>query len=187
MLPDPANPVVFEIKKIGSADTLQKAYQGSYTLPRDGSPRYFSISQPSVHALVQPRAHAVEFRLVSEKEPDDNANVVPITWSMKIRVPGGGLQSVEMKKNPITGDYDELQAPEGGYQEEMTFEFPKSMPKWHPQFEKEFFFRFPDNRYGRATIRANAKGVVIDSLFNPISSRNLLFDETKVIELKKTP
>ena len=185
-LPDPANPVVFRIRKIGPADVLHKVHQGTDRLPRDGSPRYYSFSVPSAKGLAQPRAHSVEVRLVSEKEPDDNS-MVQASWSMRIRVPGGGLQQVEAVKNPITGDYDELNAPEAGYQEEMAFEFPKSMPKWQPQFVKEFFFRFPDNTYARATIGGDWKRVRIQSLFNPSGSRNLLFDETKVIELKKTP
>ena len=94
---------------------------------------------------------------------------------------------MEAEKDPITGDYDELEAPEGGFQEEMAFEFPKTMPKWRKQFDKEFFFRFSDNTYGRASISGSWEEARIQSLFNPSGSRNLLFDETKVIELKKTP
>ena len=186
-LPNPANPVVFRIKKIGPADVLHKVHQGADLLPRNGTPRYYSFSEPSAKGLAQPRVHSLEVRLVSEKDPDDNAQIVPRSWSMRIRVPGGGLQPLEVEKNPVTGDYDELDAPAGSYQEEMAFDYPESMPEWRPQFDKDFFFRFPDNTYGRATISGDWERVRIQSLYNPSGSRNLLYDETKVIELKMTP
>lgn len=181
--PDPANPVVFKIKKIGAADVLYKANQGADILPRDGSPRYYSVSAPSGKGVAQPSAHSIEVRLFSSKEPDDNS-IVPASWSMRIGVPGGGVQLLDAKKNPLTSTYDELYAPEGGYHDELAFEFPDTMPEWRPQFEKEFLFRFSDNTYGHATISGDWKRVRIESLYNPSGSRNLLFDESKSVDLR---
>lgn len=182
-LPDPANPVIFRIKKIGAADVLHKAYQGSDILPRDGSPRYYSLSAPSRKGLAQPRIHSIEVRLISTKEPDDNS-MSPASWSMSIGVSDGGIQLLDITKNPITDTYNEVHAPEGGYHNKLFFEFPDTMPGWKPQFNEEFFIRFSDRTYGRATISGDWKRVRIQSLYNPNGSKNLLLDETMVVEIR---
>lgn len=183
-VPNRANPVIFQIKKIGPADTLISGTQGG-PLPRDGSPRYYPLSYLARLPLAEPTDHAVECRLVSEKDPRDVNAAGPLSWSLKLRVPGGGLQIITLERNPYTSDYDAIEAPASGFEEELLLDFPKTKADWKPWFiKKELFFRFADNTYARASIDGDWEGIRIESLYNPTGSRNLLYDERKVSELK---
>ncbi len=184
---DKSNPVIFMLRKIEGVDSLYHIERGRDDLPRDGSPRYYSFSINAGKALEQPTDHCVEFRLISEKDPKIPNDGKLFNWSLRIRVPGGGLQLLQAIKNVDSGDYDELQAPLNGYQEEIHFDFPKSLPNgWKSAIQREFFFFFPDKTYGRAIIHGSSEDVRIESFLNPTGSRNLLFDETKSLELRSS-
>ena len=187
--PDKSNPVIFMLRKIESADSLYHSEQGGDNLPRDGSPRYYSFSTNSGKALERPTDHCVEFRLISEKDPKIPNDGKLFNWCLSIRVPGGGIQLLQTIENADSGDYDELLAPVSGYQEEIRFDFPKSLPvgDWKGSINREFFFYFPDKTYGRAIIHGSFEDVRIETFLNPKGFRNLLFDETKSLKLKDGP
>ena len=103
-------------------------------------------------------------------------------WSVQLVMSGGGMVEA-------TDPYKNL-APEAGYEPVLVFTQTKNDPKWTRSLTKTFYVRLSKGQYGRVLIDLTMNslrpdtGISIESWINPAGSRNLEFDEAKVIKPK---
>jgi hypothetical protein len=160
--PDPAEPVIFQLRKKGQGQELLRLKR-NYRVPRDGTP--VGIDLASGTAAAGESGHlVVQCRTADQGKRSGQR----YDWHCRIAVPNGGL--VESQ-----GEFDFL-APEEGYGTSTDIVMPAERPDWRSDVDIKFYYRLPDGRYGRAAFSMVAGGdhfCMIDSLLNPSGSRNL--------------
>jgi hypothetical protein len=104
----------------------------------------------------------------------------PFNWSVTFEATNGGLQG-------ITNIYP-YEAPMGGYQSRITFDFPTNTPQWSSLFTPALYFKSKDGKvFGRMAVKIMADFQPPPTLFraeiyaNPGGLRNLEFDSSKQI------
>lgn len=163
--PDPANPVVFHLRKQGrGVDLITSHYGASSTfpvnIPRDGSPVMLDVIQRKVGNSGQIQ--------ISENKPAHDAWQQATSWWFRMEIPDGGF--VEQK------DEFPFEAPESGYQNVVQFEFQQGQTNWTTGLKKDFYVKFGNPpRYGRFQVQTDISygGAIITYAINPDGSRNL--------------
>jgi hypothetical protein len=166
---DPKNPAVFILNKIGQTEPLIKNEWIQAPVTKDGTPTtldFFSGQKNSQSS------DSVKIEIWTQKPRDPKAPN-PFAWKSRLSVPGGSLQ---IRK----GDPYNFQAPTDGYVNEDVIEMTETSPKWGTDVEKNYYFKFSDGRYARATIEFYIGGfqnVCVTSYLNPQPSHtNLEYD-----------
>jgi len=99
-------------------------------------------------------------------------------WRARISVPGGGLIQQDDAKLDFA-------APESGYIASVEISMPQASGQWRADHDANYWLKLPDQTYGRMRLRITTAGdhfASISSYLNPSGSRNLEFDEEKVIK-----
>jgi cytoskeletal protein RodZ len=168
-VPDAGNPVVFRLRKKGTAEPLiHIAGLGlrtmrDFLLTTNGKPVNISLkdgnNMPEGQGDLQIQFWA--------SPPQSGTRNFP--WSCRISVPSGGLL-------PIVEQFPFL-APESGYLQAEEFTADPNSDQWNARYENTFFVRQRDGDYARVKIRVHASVSEpyfgIESYLNPTGSRNL--------------
>jgi hypothetical protein len=152
--PDPASPVVFQLRKPQNPVSLERL-NANPSVPRDGSPIAVILSKTSKVAL------QISCRTMEVESQTPNA---PYDWRCEISVKGGGVQEAK--------DDQAFEAPANGYASSAIIDMPKTLDvkQWSSQVNKNYWLRFPDNTFAKIGFRMNARGdhfAVIDGSRNP--------------------
>jgi hypothetical protein len=177
---DPANPVIFKLRKMGPTVPL---YELSTTV-KLGPQVMVSLDQiPSVTVKGQ---HSITIRGKLNKQSvviDSDTGRELYDWSVDVSVPGGGLLEREEEET--------LEAPLVGYRPSVRIEqmAQSGAKSWRRDVKREYFVRFGDETYARVTISCHtgmrgASNVGIRSYYDPSGGRNFEFDKAKALRLK---
>jgi hypothetical protein len=167
-LPDPANPIVFHLRKKGRGEQLIHIAGIGLRTMRD-----FLLSGDGKATEVLLR----DGRLAPEGQGDLRVEFwagqpiegAPwrITWRCRVRVPGGGLIQTE-EEFPFL-------APQTGYAE--SDEWAIDTTNWTEQVNKQYYVKLRDGRFGRVKLRIigvpSRAYFRMESFLNPSGSRNL--------------
>jgi hypothetical protein len=158
--PDSSNPVVFHLRKMGTAEPL---------IYREQEVKIAVGSQASVVLNQQAQ---LQINLLVNSKPIEK------TWSASVTVNGGGLQ-------PALDEFP-FEAPTEGYQNSLTLDSqtPKP-PTWVNLYEGGAFYIMAGQNFGRIELEMipGKDWLRVKSWINPNpSSRNLEFDPTQAIK-----
>ena len=159
--PDPASPVVFQLRKPQNPVSLERL-SANPSVPRDGSPITVNLSKASKVTL------QISCRTMEDETQPPNA---PYDWRCGISMKGGGIQEVI--------DDQTFEAPADGYVSSIIIDMPKTMDvkQWNSRVSKDYWLRFPDNTFAKIGFQMIARGdhfAVIDGWLNPSpNDRNL--------------
>ena len=164
-VPDAANPVVFRLKKKGTAEPLVQA-EGKFSVPRNGTPVEIDL-----HTGKQVPTGQGHFRVECWTE-EPKARGLNYNWKCRITVPGGGLL--------VSTNQFDFQAPQAGYAELEEIDMPILLnEQWARTAKRNYFLKLNNGRYARASfemISFNNHFFKIGAFINPSGSRNLEFD-----------
>jgi hypothetical protein len=164
--PDPQNPVIIKMWKLGEQQQLVSHHLSGMGLPVDGSPVQFDLFNGT-------KALGGQLIVRLKREPQ----VLPphgprYNWSLELGIPNGGL----------IADNDEFMylAPESGYQTVFKFDMPKEAENWTTAINQQFYIELGDGKYfGSLVIHLSTihdtppLGLTLDIILNPNGSRNL--------------
>jgi hypothetical protein len=170
-IPTADNPAIFVLQSKGKAESLI-CHSIETHIPIDGMALNLDLRK----GVVGTGGESIILNLMSDGNKLPLNQYYPFDWSLKIQVPGGGIQE---RTNRF-----QFQAPSEGYQSEISISKAASLPReeWKGEFQKEFFILLPSGTYARIQIRVVAKkgSCEIESFLNPNpSSRNLEYDPNK--------
>ncbi len=163
--PDPANPVVFQLRHKGPGATLLTSQNGvkdhlGITLPIDGTP-------VKVNLLEKRPGNDGQLTL-SQKKPTYQTWKQTSQWSFRMEISEGGF----IEQN----DEFPFQAPEDGYQPVVEYFFQRNQSDWQTDLKKDYYIRFGDPpRYGHLHLETSItmNGARLTYAINPAGSRNL--------------
>jgi|GEM_PF-1411318 len=159
--PDPASPVIFQLRKPQNPAHLEKL-NANPKVPRDGSAITVNLSKTNKVTL------HISCRTMEDETQPPNA---PYDWHCEISMKGGGIQEVR--------DDQTFEAPADGYVSSIIIDMPKTMDvkQWNSRVSKDYWLRFPDNTFAKIGFQMIARGdhfAVIDGWLNPSpNDRNL--------------
>jgi hypothetical protein len=162
--PDPANPVIFHLRKKGpGVDLVTSQYGVSPSLevkiPRDGTPVQVDMLERKVGQGPL---------TVSQNKPSYENWKQATEWAFRMEMPEGGF----IEQN----DEFPFEAPETGYQPLMEFNFRNGDTNWTTNLSKDFYVRFGNpTRYGRLHVETSImmQGARFTYAINPSGSRYL--------------
>jgi len=162
--PDPANPVIFHLRKKGpGVDLVTSQYGVSPSLdvemPRDGTP---------VQVDVLERKTGQGALKISQTKPPYVNWKQATKWAFRMEIPGGGF--VE------TTEEFPFEAPESGYQPAVAFNFQAGDTNWTTNLSKDYYIKFGDPvRFGRLHVETSTmmSGARLTYAINPDGSRCL--------------
>lgn len=163
-VPDPNNPIVFFLRKIGQRVELVTSKNGirqdlALRLPRDGNPTKLSFLGKKV-------SENGELTISQIKPSRDLAGQGE--WAFSLEIPNGGfIESSE--EFPFV-------APLEGYQARISLLFKKGELNWTTHLNKSYFITFGEPRkYGwlRVVTDVSQETVFIQYAINPSGSHNL--------------
>jgi hypothetical protein len=163
---DPANPVVFTLRKKGAGVALVTSKYGvkkyfGVVAPLDGTPVWVDLLQRN-------SGLAPGQLMLSQKKPPYGSWKQATEWSFHMEIPGGGF--VE--------HHDELpfEAPESGYKSVVEFVFQAGQPEWVTSIRKDYYIKFGSPaRFGTLHLETEITmaGARLTYSINPDGSRNL--------------
>lgn len=163
--PNPANPVVFRLRKKGEAAEL--IHQSDQILfNKEEKERSFSLID---HTRRRDRPEYVIIRPVDNGRINSRGKHV---LDLELSVPQGGLQ---LRTDPFL-----FTAPDSGYQTTLI------APPGVGVNLVDYFVRFESGNYGRFTIAGNSGQYDVESFLNPDRSPNLEHDIDKEITVVPT-
>ena len=164
--PDPQNPVVIHMWKLGPAEPLISTRM-LFGFEPDGRPYTLDlVTKKKTEGVNQSGDLIVKFTRSPIPGPRE-----AYTWGLEISAVGGGI--IE------TRDEQTYLAPEAGYQPTLAFQMNQTDPKWSPSLVKDFYTLTRNGTvYGAVhmQIEANYNGrsaIFVEARANPNSSRNL--------------
>jgi len=170
--PDPSNPAIFVLRKMGTAAPLVRV-KGDFRIPKNGTPVLVDLGTGRATGGSN-QAIKVECWTNDQKVTNPNLNI-PYDWRCQLTVPGGGVVKRE-------GQFDFV-APEGGYQPVDEIDMPASLgTKWRSQVTRDYFVKLGNGEFARLNFMMTAGGdhfFSITSYLNPSGSKNLEYDPAK--------
>lgn len=154
---NPNQPEIFRLRKKGGNPALVHK-DLKFILPTNGT---LKIPLPE-----GPAAGNGELEFILTKSRKQS----PFAWTAKAKIQGGGFIKAE-------GQFP-FEAPEEGYQEELTWSFPLNEQgrQRHIDFEETYFVAFGSPRkYGRIKLwpKADTEKLLVEYYFDPSGGRNL--------------
>jgi hypothetical protein len=158
----PGRREIFHLYQPPAAEELIYGREKSFRMAKDGSPLILNFDD----------RHQIEIRTWTEEPSAPNGR--DYNWRSELKVINGGMQR---RTNEFV-----FEAPADGYEDITKIEMKallggKTNPNWSSRFEQDYFFRFSDDCYGRATIEIISRGdhfLVFEPYLNPkAGSRNL--------------
>lgn len=166
-VPDPANPVVFRLRKKGVAESVVHvefpAPTVRYKLRGDGIPVAFDLLKGAVAPVGSGQIQIAFSRQASESDSFD--------WRWLISAWKGSIAA--------SSDEFQFEAPTEGYQmQHEVFFSAADRENWKGELLQNYFIKFDNGTYARISIRLLAHNGVLrfESFLNPSGSRNLEYD-----------
>jgi hypothetical protein len=165
--PDPANPIVFHLKKKGTPERLTRVAgtgptaMSDYLLSREGVPTEVSLRDGH-----QVPVSEGDLRVEIWVGPPLEGSPSRLKWKCRVSVPGGGLVQVS--------DEFAFLAPADDYQQ--TDEWSVGETNWAEKVQKRYYVKLRDGTFGLVTLRVIGAAnpfFRLASLVNPSGSRNL--------------
>ena len=166
--PHPNSPVIFHLRKNGEAEPLLTCDFPGFAkiaqLRRDGTTTEINLGTCGIAAS---GGGHLKLEFWGDKIERSTRK---FNWKLRISVPGGGLIETDEEFN--------FEAPEGGYKPVIEIDMPSDTENWRTDFQRKFFVRLPDGKYGRIEFFLLARNGVytVGSAINPSGSRNLEYD-----------
>jgi hypothetical protein len=164
--PDPANPVIFQLRKIGEGVDLITSRYG--VRPDLGVPVPKNGNLVKVDFLERKVGTSGQMEVQNWIEPKDRS-INRNSWKFRLAIPDGGFV-------PHNEEFA-FMAPATGYEPELVFNFPKEMTNgWASGFRTNYYIRFGNPpRYGRieATLDGIYGGMSLEYTINPDGGRYL--------------
>jgi hypothetical protein len=172
-IPTADNPAIFVLHSKGKSEPLIRKSIKTH-LPMDGTPVSVDLAKGSIGSS----SDSVVLVLHSDGDKLPLNQYYPFDWSLKIQVPGGGIQE--------RTDRFQFQAPTEGYHSEVSYSQTASLlrSEWKESLGKEFFILLPSGIYARIQVNMLAvKGACrIESFLNPHSgSQNLEYNASQQV------
>lgn len=173
---DAAHPLILTLHDPGELEPLVHTDEQRWGFRPDGTPRKIALDSKDGRS----GSHMIEFKFITKRFslPEDQLYSSQYDWSFEATIPGGGF--VRNKNDLEMEKIYQFEAPTGGYQESIHYEFPSTLPKeqWKKMEMDSFFIRFPDDTYGRIRFRidgfSDRSPLTMETWFNPKpGSRNL--------------
>lgn len=172
---DPKDPAIFVLQKMGQTEPLIKHYWKQAVVAKDGAPTSLNLlngqNTTGVNSI-QIQAWVNDAGLPKNGTP-------PYPWKAIISVQGGGI--MERK-----GGYYSFEATTDIYSNEIVVEMQANDPKWSTRVTKDYYFKFSDGRYARASIEFYIGGfqfVSVTSYLNPQPDHtNLEYDPEQMVK-----
>jgi hypothetical protein len=164
-VPDAANPVVFRLKKMGTAEPLA-VFEKTFQLSVSGKPLEISLKTGLPAAPGEGDLVAEFFK----QSPQNSADHV-YDWTLKITTPNGGLAL-------FTNELDFF-APVSGYTPSDLIEMKTSLGnQWQSQIKRRYFVQLSGGKYARISLdfMSHNGSLQIQGFNNPSGSRNLEFN-----------
>lgn len=173
--PDPANPIIFYLRKKGEAEPLVHLRKG-FKIPKDGTPVEVDLVKGEV--VAEGKGHLKVQCWTDPQQQDEKGRYKrEYHWRCLMSVPNGGIAAQK-------GEFD-FAAPESGYNPSLEIDMPQEIERWTNDVSQKIFIKAVNGQiYARGTFNMIAGG---DHFFrlemdvNPSGSRNLEFDESKQI------
>src|SRR5436190_7560971 len=143
-VPAPSDPVVFHLRKKGTAEALVFAKQ-NFRVPCDGVPLEIDLKEGCTK-----RSGEGDLKVQCWTQDAGKRSGEKYDWLCRLTIPGGGL--IES-----TNEFDFL-APESGYQEGYEIQMNEGQQDWKSDVEKRFIYKLPNGTYGRMTFAMIAAG-----------------------------
>jgi hypothetical protein len=171
LIPDPKNPVIFRLRKIGVTAALVHE-RSELEVSTDGVSTNVGLASGR-------GGERISVELWTSKPWPPRPMHPPYDWAIIVKLPSGGFL-VHDQEYPF-------EAPETGYTEILAIEMTADRGDWQQGIEKQaFFVAGTPPRYGRLTLRTHGatRYVFLDYYLNPDGSRNLEYDPAKEIRLE---
>jgi hypothetical protein len=153
------NPVLFHLRKKGaSTDLISSSF--NVQMPRDGTPINVDLLNKNFGTSGQMQMSQVKPSYATWKQAT--------AWSFHMVILDGGF----IEEN----DEFPFEAPEGGYQSTIDFNFNAGQPDWKTRFTKSYYIVFGNPpHYGNLTVQTDIMwgGVRISYAVNPDGTQNL--------------
>jgi hypothetical protein len=165
-------PAVFVLRKKGNADILF-VVRRDVRLPKDGTP--IEISLRTGKPVGTGHGDLKIECWTSDQLKDEMGHY---DWRARVSVPDGGIVRRIDTENDFT-------APETGYASTIEIATTRASIDWKRDHEAHYWVRLRDGTYARMRLRLTTAGdhfATISSYLNPSGSRNLEFDEDKVMK-----
>jgi len=167
-VPDAANPIIFRLKKKGTAERLIHLHAAmgggkGFRIPRDGTPLEISLTTGKAVPVGQG-----DLRVECWTDDTGKRSGQKYNWKCRITVPNG---SILQSSNEL-----DFEAPVGGYQPEDEIDMPANREAdWGDSAKRRYFLKLADGNYARMSFEMIAGGdhfFEIESFLNPSGSRN---------------
>lgn len=170
--PTKDKPAIFVLRKKVEADPLIVANR-DIRIPKDGTPVELDLRTAKATTV----GHG---DLKIECWTSDNVRDTQghYEWRARISVPGGGLSRRTEPELALT-------APESGYEPRVEIAMPQNAERWRRDCDGQYWVKLGNGTFARMRLRITTAGdhfASITSYLNPSGSRNLEYDEAKVIK-----
>jgi len=165
--PDPNNPTLFRMWKNGTNEHLVKLDK-DFRIPYDGTPVVFDLLAGGISSN---ETGDIRVRLLRNPQNVPFGGKTPYDWTATIEPLNGGIKE--------SNDEFMYRAPEDGYQPKLEINMPASATNWSHRMKVSFYFKTRGGYFGRATAefrtdsQQDKTGFSMDSIVNPVGSRNL--------------
>jgi len=176
--PNPNDPAIFFLRKMGQTEPLIMHSWNQAAVSKDGTPTTLNLYSGEKTQ----GSDSIMFEIWTQK-PQDPKAPNPFAWKSRLSVPGGSLQI--RKGSPYN-----FQAPTDGYVSEDMIEMTETSSNWRTRVTKDYYFKFSDGRYARATVGYYIGGfqfVNVTSYLNPQPGHTNLEYDTNQAASPTTP
>jgi hypothetical protein len=164
-------PAVFVLRKKTAAEPLF-VVRRDVLIPKNGTP--LEVSLRTGKPVTSGQGDLKIECWTSDELKDDKGHY---EWHARVSVPGGGMALRSDTERDFT-------APESGYEPITEIAAPQASIRWQADHEADYWVRLHDQTFARMRLRLTTAGdhfASIESYLNPSGSRNLEYDEEKVI------
>lgn len=169
--PTKDNPAIFVLRKKAEADALFVANR-DVRISKDGTP--VDVSLRTGKSVGHDKGDIRIECWTSDLMKDNKGHY---KWHSRVSVPGGGL----MVRTDTELDFV---APESGYQPSVEIDMPQDASNWRRDSDAQYWVKLSSGTFARMRFRITTAGghfATISSYLNPSGSRNLEYDENKVL------
>jgi hypothetical protein len=170
--PTRGQPAIFILRKKTAAERLF-VVDRDVLVPKTGSPVDISLKTGKPVSL-----GGGDLRIECWTSDDMKNSQGHYEWHARLSVPHGGLIA-------RTDPEWQFEAPENGYQRSVEISMPQTSPRWERTYDGHYWLFLRDRTYARIRFRLNTAGnhfVSITCYLNPSGSRNLEYDEKRLVE-----
>jgi hypothetical protein len=165
-------PAIFVLRKKTPAEPL-RSVRRDILVPKDGTP--VEVSLTTGKAVNRSNGDIIIECWTDDFTKDTHGHY---NWKSRLSVPGGGLM---IRADPEMS----FEAPENGYVPAIEVSVSQDSPQWRADRDEEYWVKLGRKTFARMRFRITTAGAhfaSISAYLNPSGSRNLEYDENKIIK-----